>query len=391
MAKRNTTHTQKQLKPRIVYLVHANVGLKGGTIGVRVLPLLKNTKNKPLIFSKDADPKLKKQYNIKTVSPLISKGILGLTAANVVLSMGVINKLKSRLLELSFYKALKTHPDVIHSWDFFPKLYKKLKKQNPNCTIIQDVPIAFPNILPKKESWVTALPDNIIKALPYIDIFLAPSQIVKESLINQGVSESRIKIIPFGVDSTKFKPATTKDMQKNNINIAFIGNVNQRKGTKYLINAWKKAQAAGVTGKLNFYGRVYPECMQMVRGKNIVCHGFSKVEDVLAKNDIYVFPSLMEGSSKSTYEALACGLPVITTKNAGSVVTDTKDGFIVPITDSDAIAEKIIQLAKSPTLRKSMGKQARATAKTYTWEKYAENVLHLYSQQNLTTTIRRDI
>ena len=56
--------------------------------------------------------------------------------------------------------------------------------------------------------------------------------------------------------------------------------------------------------------------------------------------DIFVFPSLHEGSALCTYEALACGLPVITTANSGSVVRHGIDGFIVPIRDVEALTEK---------------------------------------------------
>jgi glycosyltransferase involved in cell wall biosynthesis len=65
--------------------------------------------------------------------------------------------------------------------------------------------------------------------------------------------------------------------------------------------------------------------------------------------DVFVFPSLCEGSAMVTYEALAAGLPVITTPNAGSVVRDGVDGFIVPIRDAEAIAAKLDLLARDPS------------------------------------------
>lgn len=60
--------------------------------------------------------------------------------------------------------------------------------------------------------------------------------------------------------------------------------------------------------------------------------------------DVFVLPSICEGSATVCYEALASGLPVITTPNSGSVVRDGLDGFIVPIRNSEAIREKLARL-----------------------------------------------
>jgi glycosyltransferase involved in cell wall biosynthesis len=78
-------------------------------------------------------------------------------------------------------------------------------------------------------------------------------------------------------------------------------------------------------------------------------------------------------------EALASGLPVITTPNAGSVMRDGVDGFVVPIRDAEALAEKIELLAKNPELLAWMSHNARERAQEFSWEKYGERLVETIS------------
>jgi glycosyltransferase involved in cell wall biosynthesis len=75
------------------------------------------------------------------------------------------------------------------------------------------------------------------------------------------------------------------------------------------------------------------------------------------------------------YEALAAGLPVVTTENAGSVVRDGMDGFIVPIRDAAAIVERLETLDRDRPLLESMARAARERAREFTLEKYGERLL----------------
>jgi glycosyltransferase involved in cell wall biosynthesis len=69
--------------------------------------------------------------------------------------------------------------------------------------------------------------------------------------------------------------------------------------------------------------------------------------------DVFVLPTLSEGSANVVYEALAAGLPVITTPNAGSIIRDGGNGFLVPIRDAGKLAEAIMKLKNSSALRAS--------------------------------------
>ena len=91
--------------------------------------------------------------------------------------------------------------------------------------------------------------------------------------------------------------------------------------------------------------------------------------------DVFLLPSICEGSATVCYEALAAGLPVVTTPNSGSVVRDGVDGFVVPIRDADAIVERLERLASVPNLLEEMSTNALQRAAEFTVEKYGQRLL----------------
>jgi glycosyltransferase involved in cell wall biosynthesis len=110
---------------------------------------------------------------------------------------------------------------------------------------------------------------------------------------------------------------------------------------------------------LNFLGRVPRE----------------RIAEEYRQADVFVLPSLAEGSAEVTYEALAAGVPVITTRAAGSVVRDGIEGRIVPERDADALADAIEELVENRALRDRMAVSARERARNYTWERYGERLV----------------
>jgi glycosyltransferase involved in cell wall biosynthesis len=93
--------------------------------------------------------------------------------------------------------------------------------------------------------------------------------------------------------------------------------------------------------------------------------------------DVFVYPSLHEGSALAIYEALASGLPVITTPNSGSVVRDGLDGFVVPIRDVEALKEKIVALCENGDMRKEIECNARRRSEQFTWEAYRRRLAEI--------------
>jgi glycosyltransferase involved in cell wall biosynthesis len=184
------------------------------------------------------------------------------------------------------------------------------------------------------------------------DHIICGSQFVKNSLITRGVDESKISVVSLGriqegQSSQVISQRRIPRERGDELRIFFAGEVCLRKGIPYLLEALKQLK-----GKIPFTCKIaggidiHPE---RVSEYSDVCDFLGRVPrsqmaELYDWADVFVLPSICEGSAMVTYEALLWGLPVITTPNAGSVVRDTVDGFIIPIRDSDAIAQKLLNI-----------------------------------------------
>lgn len=177
------------------------------------------------------------------------------------------------------------------------------------------------------------------------DCIVAGSNFVRAGLEECGVAPGKVRVVPYGVDVGRFSPAPVQEHHGDGavLRVLFVGEVGLRKGAPDLLDALAQLGAEKVHARLA--GRV-----ALAPGR---IAPFARVATFLGAvprvqmpalyrwADVFVLPSIVEGSATVTYEALLSGLPVITTPNAGSIVNDGVNGFIVPIRDPDALAEAI--------------------------------------------------
>ncbi len=157
----------------------------------------------------------------------------------------------------------------------------------------------------------------------------------------------------------------------------FAGGIIQRKGIKYLLEAWRLARRPG--WRLQLLGALPADTRPLIPYRNEVewlgRMSHASVAERMASADVFVFPSLFEGSATVTYEAMACGLPCIVTAEAGSVVRHGSDGLIVPARDVPALAEAIERLGADPSLRAACSASARAQAVAHDFPRYHNGVI----------------
>jgi glycosyltransferase involved in cell wall biosynthesis len=212
------------------------------------------------------------------------------------------------------------------------------------------------------------------------DYIFLPSEFTKRTFVNAGVNKNKLFVITRGVDLERFIPVRKKD---NNFRVLFVGRISLRKGIQYLLEAWKRLNLKDaelvLAGSID--DNIKPILAKYNNVENIVFKGFLKdITMVYKESTIFVFPSLEEGSAKVTYEALAAGLPVVTTENSGSVVRNGLDGFIIPIRDTKAIMEKITYFYENPKMIDIMSSNALENIKQYTWQRYRENIIEIYNK-----------
>lgn len=207
------------------------------------------------------------------------------------------------------------------------------------------------------------------------DYVLIPSDFVRETFETEGEVTDNLIQIPFGVDTGHFYPPA-QPRTENPFCLLFMGHISIRKGVPYLLEAWKQLNWQDAQLWLAGRNQLDSNLLQRYRdlpGVQFLGHVPDPLQ-VFHQADVFVFPSLAEGSALVTYEALASGLPVITTPNAGSVVRDGIEGFIVPIRDTAGLAEHLDQLRSDERLRRDMGHAACARAKAFTWERYGDTL-----------------
>ncbi|MDR3634988.1 MAG: glycosyltransferase family 4 protein [Isosphaeraceae bacterium] len=225
------------------------------------------------------------------------------------------------------------------------------------------------------------LHERRLRDIALADRILVPSEHIAARLVAYGTARSKIGVVPYAADTLRFRPDPAK-RHGSDCTFLFAGGITQRKGIKYLLEAWRRVRRPGwrlqLLGPLPRDPGPLSEYLGEVELLGRVGH--SDVPCRMAAADVFVFPSLFEGSAVVTYEALACGLPSVVTPNAGSVVRDGLDGFTVPPRDVESLAERMERLGEDPALRAGMSASARSRALEFDWPRYHAAVIEAIRQ-----------
>lgn len=211
-----------------------------------------------------------------------------------------------------------------------------------------------------------------LRELELADRVLVPSEHIAGELERHGLPRGRIEVIPYAADTSRFVPEVGKRHDRDSCTFLFAGGVSQRKGIRALLEAWEQVRRPG--WRLQLLGAM-PRALGPIErhlGSVEVLGrvGHAEMPARLAAADVFVFPSLFEGSAVVTYEAMACGLPIVTTPNAGSVARDGVEGLIVPARESGPLASAMERLGSDPDLRAEMAAAARRRALAFDWSRY---------------------
>lgn len=203
------------------------------------------------------------------------------------------------------------------------------------------------------------------------DHIFVPSSFVQDSLLAVGIKPEKISVIPFGAPIEYFRPKPKID---NLFRALFVGRVSPRKGVHYLLKAWQQLQLPDsellLVGINDFPEGWLNQYTDIIRYLKSVPH--SSLNQYYSAASVLVFPSLVEGLALVQLEAMACGIPIITTSNAGGsdIVTDGVEGFVIPIRDLEALKEKLEWCYRHPQELAAMGRAARQKAEQLTWKQY---------------------
>jgi glycosyltransferase involved in cell wall biosynthesis len=164
--------------------------------------------------------------------------------------------------------------------------------------------------------------------------------------------------------------------------------VNVRKGIHYLVDAARLLQDENVRFDVVGPIGIFPDAVAAAPG-NITFHGpvsRDRAEEWYRQADVFVLPTLSDGFALTQLEALAHGVPLITTPRCGRVVEDGKTGFIVPAQDAPALAEAILRFVRAPELAGGMESACREAVKAYSIDAYGSRLLEIIHKHQSAAT-----
>jgi len=191
-----------------------------------------------------------------------------------------------------------------------------------------------------------------------------------------------VRVIYNGVDTNKFTPASTYDSTPKEIQVLFSGNLTRRKGAHWLPLIAKRLKK----NVRIFYtqGLRTKKAMPSITGlESVGSVPFKEMPALYRQMDILLMPTVREGFSLAVLEAMACGLPVVASdcSSLPEQIDNGMGGFLCPIGDVEAFAEKINLLADSPKLRREMGEYNRSKVeKMFTIDRMVNKYRELFEE-----------
>jgi alpha-maltose-1-phosphate synthase len=243
----------------------------------------------------------------------------------------------------------------------------------------------------REPEWASTLPGNTDSSeklcrkdeeLAMAERIIVPSEFARSTLSKANCLKASVNVVPYGAPAAtsikkQFRPRDGK------LKVIFVGALTQRKGLSYLLRA---VEQFGPKVELTIIGRRVGECRALDRALSahhwIPSLPHPRVLREISQNDVMVFPSLFEGFGLVLLEAMSVGVPVVTTPHGGApdCISDGRDGFIVPIRDVEAIAEKLELFLQHPEILPVMARAALLKARRCSWEYYGQRLAALVGQ-----------
>jgi glycosyltransferase involved in cell wall biosynthesis len=184
-----------------------------------------------------------------------------------------------------------------------------------------------------------------------VDFILSPSSFVTRSFLQRGFKPEQILKNVYPIDLACFQPSRQPRPKDRPLTVISTGALSFRKGTPYLLEAFRLVLEKVPTARLLLTRVLFENVVPILEKYSSLPIDWApslphpELAERLRDADIFVLPSLEDGFARTVTEALACGLPVITTENTGAsdVIVSGKNGEVVPVRDSVAIAEAILK------------------------------------------------
>ena len=215
------------------------------------------------------------------------------------------------------------------------------------------------------------------------DAIAVPTRYAASTFIAEGIPAGKLIVNPYGVDPDAFDPPS--EPPAGPCRILFAGSVGVRKGVPDLLRAYDQL-APGT--ELHLAGPLEPGMAELIAGHHrpgLIVHGplaFARLRELYRSSNVFCLPSIEEGFAQVLLQAMASGLPVVTTDVAGGaeLVSSGENGLIVPVGDPDALAEALSDLTADTEHAWNIGRNARRRIETdFRWSHYVGRAVAAYA------------
>ncbi len=235
------------------------------------------------------------------------------------------------------------------------------------------------------------------RILSRMDAVLSVSESAANELIRHGVNPERVRVVPNGINTSRFYPGQTRDRKqflatqfpqdnpaKNYFVIGSAGNLRKLKGYEDLVEAMPQIIAATPNARCLVWGEGPERKPLIARTQELglshaisFCGHADAMEKRLPMLDLYVQPSRLESFGMAAAEAMACGVPVVVSDTGGlkELVQDRVNGQIFPAGDAAALADHVLNLAGDEATRARLGQAGRQRIEKDFSQKRMENVM----------------
>jgi glycosyltransferase involved in cell wall biosynthesis len=228
---------------------------------------------------------------------------------------------------------------------------------------------------------------RVRREIQHASCIRAVSELAKQSFVERGVASEKIEVLQPAVDLEHFRPVEKKD---DTFRVLAILSIDPRKGAYYLLKAFEKA--AILRSELVIIGATgdpWSKAMLhkfLARNKNIRVQAadvFTQpLEETYGQASVLVHPAVEDGFALAVAQALACGKPVIATRQTGAsqLITDSRNGYVLECRDIDGLVDRLRLLAGDQALLARLSAAAPQAVAHLGYPAFAQNVARLYSR-----------
>ena len=215
-------------------------------------------------------------------------------------------------------------------------------------------------------------------------VVVVPGVAARDYLVSMGAEPDHIWVAPNAVDNDVYRAASrSRENRRGPVRFLFVGRLESAKGILYLLDAWSGLRVPGyltIAGDGPLAGRIARRvATTSLPPVELVGHlDRARLAGIYGEADVFVFPSVSDPWGLVLNEAMASGLPLITTDPPGAVddlVTDGDNGLVVPPFASEGLLRAMDRLAADRTLRLSMGRRSAERIRAFEPSAWADGVV----------------